>query len=202
VSKELVTPATNPALTTAEAKAHLRVDSSDEDTLIDSLVAAATRHLLRTHGLVLTSEIWDFTPTDLEGYELDGFSSGTEDIRVPLHPLQSVTSVTYVDEDGDSQTFDAANYIVVPGAVPGRIRLGYDKEWPDARSQPNAVVVRAVFGYGDEGTDVPENLRHAIRLLIGHWFENRESVVVGATPKALEQSVGMLIRDEALLGVI
>ena len=46
----------------------------------------------------------------------------------------------------------------------------------------NAFEVAFTAGYGDEASDVPAPIRHALKLLVAHWFEHREPVVVGAAP--------------------
>ena len=192
-------PNTAP-LSTAEAKAHLRVDGSDEDTLIDAYVDAAREYIEARYRLVLTTGTWDFTPETPDGLERDDFPSGLKDIECPLHPLQSVESITYVDTDGASQTLSSSNYVVVTGATPGRIRLAYDKCWPDTRKQPNAVVVRAKFGYGDAATAVPESILCAVRLIVGHFHEHREQFLVEGMPREIP-TADLLLRGKALLEV-
>jgi uncharacterized phiE125 gp8 family phage protein len=54
----------------------------------------------------------------------------------------------------------------------------YDKVWPSARSVRDAVQIRFIAGYGDAASDVPQAIKQAILLLVGHWFENREAVLV------------------------
>lgn len=189
----------NPAVTLEDAKRHLRATGAEQDALITALIAAATRHLLKTYDLVLTSTSFDVTPTDELGAELDAFPAGDADITMPLHPLQAVTQINYVDPDGVESLWTSSNYVVDTATLRGRVRLAYDASYPDTRRQPGAVVLAATFGYGDDADDVPENLKHAIRLLVGHWYENREAVAAGVTTKELEMSVRMLVRDEAPL---
>jgi uncharacterized phiE125 gp8 family phage protein len=93
-----------------------------------------------------------------------------------------VTSITYTDENGVSQTWAASLYLVDPAG--GRIQPAYGQVYPSTRAGIlNAVAVRFVAGYGAAATAVPENLRHAMKLLIGHWFLHRESV----TPETMTE---------------
>jgi uncharacterized phiE125 gp8 family phage protein len=56
------------------------------------------------------------------------------------------------------------------------------------------VTVTYVAGYGPAGDDVPAAIRHAMLLLIGHWYEHRESVVVGGNPVQVPLAVQALLR--------
>ena len=97
---ETVAPAEEP-VTTAEAKLHLRVDHGDEDAYIDTLVATARQHI----ELVTRRAMVDTTFT----LKMDAFPT---EIRPPRSPLSSVSSITYVDTDGATQTLSASVYSV------------------------------------------------------------------------------------------
>jgi len=155
-------PASEP-ITTAEAKSQLRIDSSDEDTLVDNYVTVA-RQTLET----LTRRAF-ITQTITLKY--DSFPSR---IRLPRPPSASVTSITYVDTDGATQTWDSANYVLDSQVEPASIQPAYDVDYPNTRTQPNAVTVTYVAGYGS-ASDVPESIKLAVRLLVGTYYENREA---------------------------
>ncbi len=53
-------PATEP-VTTAEAKTHLRVDTSDDDTLIGTLITVARRRVENDSRHQLVTATWDYT---------------------------------------------------------------------------------------------------------------------------------------------
>jgi len=82
----------------------------------------------------------------------DGFPCEDNFLELPLAPLISLTSVTYVDPAGVTQTLSASLYTVDapvgPKARPGRVVLAYGQVWPSTRDVVNAVVVRFVAGYG------------------------------------------------------
>ena len=162
-------PSVEP-ITTAEAKSHIRVDTSTEDTLIGDYVKVARRMCERlTRRSFITQTIT---------LKLDGFSGG--EIILPRSPAQSVTSIQYVDTDGATQTWSSSLYDVDVSSEPARITPAYDEDFPDTRAEANAVTVTYVAGYGDATTDIPEELRLLIRLLVGHYFENREAVSMSA----------------------
>lgn len=150
----------------AEAKSHLRVLTADEDALITSLVLAATAHLDGRSGILgraLVTQTWEL--------RLDGFPDCLE---LPLPPLQSVTSIKYLDDTGTETTLDPSAYVVESGHYFGRIRPAYGLTWPVPRDESGAVRVRFVAGYGGAAA-VPAPVRHAILLLVGHWWINREA---------------------------
>jgi uncharacterized phiE125 gp8 family phage protein len=150
----------------AQAKAHLRVDSEDENALISGLITTARQMVETFTGRVLMRQERDVI--------LPGF---TDPMRLGA-PLASVTSITYVDADGATQTLAPTEYLVIaPTAQPepaGFVTLAYDKSWPTTREQVNAVTIRAALGYATPDA-VPASLRAAVLLLIGDLYENREA---------------------------
>ena len=167
---EVTAPALEPFLT-ADAKSHLRVDLSDDDTLIDNLILAARNRLEVDTGRALITQTWDMF--------MDKFPDNNGAIQVPKPPLQSVTSLKYIDTDGVEQTWDSSNYRVDTDSEPGRITPAYNVSWPTPRSVTNAVTIRYICGYGDATTDIERALLQAMLMLIGHWYENREAVIAG-----------------------
>jgi uncharacterized phiE125 gp8 family phage protein len=180
--KLVTAPAAEPVSLT-EAKAHCRVDTSDDDTLIGSLITASREYVERILQRRLINSTWDFT---LNRFESDY-------IRLPYAPLSSVTSVSYVDSDGTTQTLSTSVYDTDLTREPGGIFLKYAQVWPTPRDIQNAVTVRYVAGYGAAGTSVPNAIKQAMLLLIGNWYENRESVVIGTISGELPMAVKSLL---------
>lgn len=180
-----VAPAAEP-VTTAEAKAHLRVDGADDDSYIAALVAAAREYCEGMQRRAYVTQTWTLT--------LDGFPAGGRTyIDIPLPPLQSVSSITYLDSTGDSQTWASSNYTVDAKGTPGRVALAPDAVWPTTQAgRINAVTITFVAGYG-LAADVPESMKQAIYLLVGDWYGNREAQVVGTVTQRLSFSVGALL---------
>lgn len=160
-------PATEP-VTTAEAKAHLRVDISTDDTLIGLLVTAARQHLETICGRALVTQTLDV--------QFDRWPDGSV-IYLPRAPLQSITSITYSKADASTGTLSSSDYVVDIKSQPGRVLLKSAASWPSDELQVGAAVtVRFVAGYGAAAA-VPQPLKQAILLLVGHWYENREAVI-------------------------
>jgi len=181
----LITAPGHP-LTVVEAKEHLRVTWSEEDERIESLIAAAMAYLDGRDGILgraLAPQTWEYT--------LDRFPVCSW-IGLPLPPVQSITSITYRDASGAPVVWGAGNYSL--GADKHwcpRIIRAPGVSWPGTWSEPEAVTIRAVHGY-ESPADVPEPLRQAMLLLIGHWFANREVVLTGTISKEIEFAVEAL----------
>lgn len=182
-------PATEP-VTTAEAKAHARVTISDDDTYIDALVVAARTHCELTTRRAFITQTWDLYQDSFKGNE----------IHLPNAPLISVTTVKYIDVDGVLQTFSSGSYTVHTfSSAPGEITLDLDQVWPVTKNVDNAVVTQFVAGYGNAAA-VPEPIKLAIKMLVAHWYENRESVLVGLTAMPIPNAVTMLLKPYRVTG--
>jgi len=181
----LVTAPTAEPITTADAKAHLRVDISDDDDLIDALVVAARRQVELETWRALITQTWKVT--------LDAFPAG-DTLRLPRPPLQSVTHIKYTPKGGSLTTFDSDSYIVDTDSEPGRIVLYSGESWPgDTLQIVNGVEIQFVAGYGDSANDVPQELIQAMLLMIGHWYEHREEVVLGSVARSIPLGVEALL---------
>jgi len=158
----------------------LRVDLTDDDTLITALIKAARVRLEMDAGIALINQTLEMT--------LDCFPQNGGPIKLKRPPLSSVASIKYIDSDGDEQTWDSSKYRVDTASKPSRITPAADESYPVTQFVTGAVIIRYVAGYGAASTAVPQDLIQAILMLIGHWYENREDVVIGtitaSVPKA------------------
>jgi len=174
-------PNTEP-VTTAEVKTHLRIDHALDDAYIVTLIALARQYVEDYTRRAL------FTQTITAKY--DRFSSCFL-LERPM--LQSVTSIAYIDTAGSSQTLATANYTVDIASTPARITLAYGYTWPSTRDITNAVTIVYVAGWATTAA-IPPPLRHALLMMVGHWYENRESVVNSiAIPKIMPFAVQSLL---------
>jgi uncharacterized phiE125 gp8 family phage protein len=169
MSLKLITaPAAEP-VSLVEAKAHLRVDVTDDDTLITALIVAAREAAEHITGRSLMPATWELA--------LDGF---VDAIDLPRPPLLSITSVKYVDTSGDQQTVANGAWMLDSYSEPGRLMPSYGECWPATRAQANAVLIRYTAGYANAAA-VPQQIKNWMLLRIGMLYENRESVVTGVT---------------------
>lgn len=199
----MITPPQTEPVTLAEAKAHLREDATDADTLkkITDLIKSAREYCEGFQNRAYVTQSQELV--------LDTWPSGKE-IIIPRPPLQSVESIKYKDKDGLESTWDPVNYIVDPDSAPGRVILGYQKAWPSVELQPAAAIrARFVSGYlptgegetADPAGNVPQVVKQAMLLLIGHWYEHREAVVTGTISKEIELAVDALLWPDRVMPV-
>lgn len=174
-----------PLISLNDAKLHLRVDHSDDDTLIGNLVSAASSHLDGYSGVLgraLITQTWKI--------EADGFS---DPFRLPVGNFLGVTSVKYYDANNAQQTLATSVYAALTDHLGPFICLKPSQVWPAIYTRRDAVEVIWTAGYGPTANDVPAGIRHAALLLIGHWYANREAVVTGDSVAELPLAVKALI---------
>lgn len=162
----------------ADAKAYLRIDHTDEDTLITALVAAATEAVAQMTGQVLGEEVWAFkVPAPTSG-----------DLVLPVFPVRSVNEITYLDRDGAPQDADPADFLLFSMLPEPALRPDVGKSWPSAAVRPDAVTVEVTAGM----TELPPALKVAILMMTGHFYQNRSAVDEGQKIEA-PLAVSMLV---------
>lgn len=153
-----------------EAKASLRVDGTEEDQLIEQLIKAAITHFDGYTGILgrcLVNQTW-LAPYDKW--------PGNGDIRLPF-PDVSAVSLVYSDDDDEEQTLASSSYELLEDARGSLIRFRSAFARPSLYDdRTDAIRVSLTAGYGAAAGDVPEAIRLAIRMLVGHWFNKREAV--------------------------
>ena len=179
----LIGPTVEP-VTLTEAKAHLRVDSSADDTLIQSLIMASRLHIEAALDLALISQSWRF--------QLDRWPRARS-LNLPLCPVQSLTTVKVFTSDDDSEVLDNAAFILDGTATPARPILSGRTSLPLPGRVANGIEIDFVAGYGDAPSDVPQPIRQALLLLTAHWYENREPVEIGAAATVIPSPVSELL---------
>lgn len=180
-----VAPAVMP-VSLAEAKAHCRVDTADDDALLTGLIGAAVSHLDGYGGILgraIMAQTW--------AQDFDGF--GTDGLRLPVGDLISVTSIAYHDTANQMQTLANSVYTAFSDERGPFVTLRPDQAWPLTYGRVDAVRVTWVAGFGAAADDVPAAIRHAILMIVGHWYENRETSIVGAPVAPLPLAVDALI---------
>ncbi|MDX0251154.1 hypothetical protein GOC31_20875 [Sinorhizobium meliloti] len=187
----LITPPESHPVTLAEAKAHLRVDDNDSDALITSLIGAASNYLDGYTGILGRALVTQSWRQDFAGF--------SHSLCLPLAPVSTVSAVKYIDTAGTEQTLPSSVYQLLHVARGAAVVLRPGQSWPQTRSQLDAVRVEFVAGVPVE--DVPAAVKHAMLLLIGHWYENRESVAVGAAPTVLPMAFSALIAPFRYVGI-
>lgn len=178
LSLSVVTPPASEPLDLTTVKNFLRVEIAEDDALINGLITTArltAENYLRRQLITATLRYTlDSLPASLYGFPVE------RAIWLPRPPLQSVTSFTYLDLEGNTQTLDPSTYFVDIYSEPGRVALNPYKIWPlTQRLHANGATIVYVAGYGSSGSNVPQNIISGMLLMIGHWYSNRSAVEVG-----------------------
>ncbi len=164
-------PAVEP-VTLAEAKVQCRVDTSDDDAYISTLVSTAREYVEDVLDVSMISTVWEARYDTFPLWE----------IILPRPPMQNQTvTIVYRDEGGTNQTLTSATgaFQIDFYVTPGRAFPVYGGVWPAVRGDENSVTVSWTAGYGASGAAVPGVLKHLILLLVAHWYEARQPVVQG-----------------------
>jgi uncharacterized phiE125 gp8 family phage protein len=168
VGLSLVTAPTVEPVSLAEAKAHLRLDNADDDGLLAGYILAARRFAEGYLRGAIITQTWDYT-VDHDWPIVWDRCYLRNRIELPLHPVQSVTSVSYKDENGAAQTLSGSLYTLHKSGPVAYIEKAYDAVWPAVRDVPEAITVRFVCGYLPE--KVPDEIRTAILLHIESLYD-------------------------------
>ncbi len=176
-------PAVEP-VSLAEAKAHLRVDETVEDALINSLILAARLHVERALDAALIEQGWSLY---LDAWPEDGA------VSLPLGPVMAVNAVRIYSAADAALTLSADLYFVDTASPRARIVPRGAGAWPLPGRAANGIEIAFTAGFGASAANVPQILRQAILLLVAHWYEEREPIALGQSALAIPHMVSELI---------
>jgi len=182
----LNTAPTKEPLTIDDVKRHLRIalDNDDENDYLTGLIDAARRYVEDYTWRKLITQTW-------YAY-FDDWPAG-EYLELPFGSLQSVTAVKYTDTDSSETTWSTDEYSVDTDSLRGRIVLEDGYTWPNEVLHPkNPIEVEFVCGYGDNASDVPMPIRHAMKIIIADLYENRETHLVGMSFASMDTADNLL----------
>lgn len=175
MSLTLVTAPTSEPVSLSEMKSHMRLDGNDDDSYVTKCIKAARQWIEGQTKRALVTQTVD--------YAIDSnwpMWNGLPMIRLPLNPIASVSSITYVDSNGTSQTLATSQYTVAARTHGSYIVPAYGVTWPSVRDVPEAITVRFVAG----ADTVDEDLKIAVKILASYYYENRETS--SGAPRAVE----------------
>ncbi len=176
-------PALEP-VSLAETKAHLRIDGTAEDALLQSLIITSRLHIEAALGLALITQSW--------GCFLDRWPKAGR-LVLPLRPVAAISHVRIWSDDGTSETLDPARFLLDGQGAPPRL-VALDSTLDLARRRAiNGIEIGFTAGFGGAPEDVPATIRHALLLLVAHWYENREPVQIGQSVAAVPAMVSELL---------
>lgn len=157
-----VDPVARP-VTIEDARLHLDLDDNYYDSQLDILIDVARRRVEQDTRRSLI--------TQTHVLSMDTFPSNGI-IELPTAPVQSVTSVTYVDTNDATQTLSASTYSVDSNNTPSRIVINDDESFPTVRAHYDDIKVTYVSGYGSTVASVDPVAKFAILMLVSHLFNS------------------------------
>ncbi len=172
----LTTPPALEPVALADAKAHLKIDTSDEDALVTAMITAARARAEWHTGRALITQGWTL---HLDAWPVFGT------IEIPLPPLQSVVSVTTYARDDSATVMSPLLYTVDAASAPARLALKTGVPPPAGLRRVNGLAIAFTAGYGDAASDVPALLKQAILELVAFLYENRGEAPAELPPAAL-----------------
>ncbi|MGJ7037608.1 putative phiE125 gp8 family phage protein [Shinella sp. BE166] len=182
---ELMPPAAEP-ITLAEVKAHLRLDASDEDTLLAGLMRAAREHLEGQTGLVLIARTFRLYLDDWPEARV---------IQIARGPVQTIETVTVYDASGAPVEVDATGYVLDGTARPARLVL---PARPATERALNGIEIDFTAGFGENGAEVPDTLKRALLLHVAAMYELRGVLSLDDQPGAVPQGYDRLVAPYAM----
>lgn len=189
----VVTPASGEPVTVAEAKAFLRIDYSDEDTLIGGLIAAARDQVEKYTGRRLMRQTLKALYPDWGCFQL------------PCPPYVANPVITYDLADGTTETWASTEY-QVDGIDPARVCLKYGKNWPSVTLRTGLpIAVQFDCGHADASA-VPEIYKTAVKIGVQqmHWYgskDNQSTTQQGNFQNQLDRAFFALIGQPSGEGV-
>jgi len=177
----LLEPPQAEPLSLGEAKAFLRVEHGDEDDVIAALVTAARMHVEAQTRRALITQVWRLVR---DAWPADG------GLTVVPAPVQAVVAARVVDAAGAAHAIDVQSFVV--DAASARLVVPPWSLPPPGRAIAG-IEIDVRVGHGDAPADVPEPLRHAVRLLVAHWYDNRGLVAIGQSVALMPGTVAALL---------
>ena len=163
----LAGPAEEP-VSLAETKAFLKIDDTEEDGLITTLIGAARLHVEGVTGRALLAQSWRVV--------LDAWPDDRQ-VKLPVTPFMAVTEITAYDVAGAAHEVPLAQFL----SEPDRLLLPAEVAGMPVLRERQGIEIDYVAGFGTEPADVPADLRQGLLLLVGYWFEHRDAVIVAGS---------------------
>lgn len=177
-------PSTTP-VSLAEAKTHLRVTGTDDDTYITTLIDVATQTAEEFLNLKLMSQTWVLYLDEFPDYF---------DLLIGTLKTADIGGIKYYNTSNALTTLATSNYFIDEFHRPARVYFADDFTIPDTFDRPNAVAVEFTLGFST-ASNVPAPIRQAILLMIGTYYEIRQNVVTGTIATHIPQTSEFLLRQ-------
>lgn len=181
-SRLLSAPAAEP-LSLVDLKRHLEIDDTASDDFLTPLIVVARAAVERLTGRLMITQSWRIS---LDGVGDDGL------VRLPIGPVQTVSSVKVYDGLGGTITWPGSAYTLDLVGEPARLLFHGSQPMPGRRL--NGIEIDVVAGYGASAQSVPPDLVQAVKLLAAHWYARRGDMEAGGIPDDVRELTGVYRR--------
>jgi hypothetical protein len=204
-------PAVEP-ISLAEAKTHLRIDTADEDGLLQALILTSRLHIEVALNLALITQNWscyfDQWPQHLTGRGVPlsppgaafanlapdtALAAGASALRLPLGPVKSVDAIRVYADDGTFAAIPVSGFAIDLFSRPARIARRSDTNLATPGRALNGIEFAITAGFGAAPADVPAPIRQALLLLVAHWYEHRDPGEIGTNATQVPATVSALL---------
>lgn len=196
-------PAVEP-LTLADVKAHLRIDTSDEDGLLQTLILTSRMHIEVALGLALITQAWSCyfdrwpqalgSPPGVAGLRDAHFApNAAPALTLPLFPIASVDAIRIYADDGSFAALPVSDFTLDLASRPARIARRVGAAAPQPARRMNGIEFAVTAGFGATPADVPAPIRQALLLLVAHWYEHRDPIEIGKIESRVPDAVSALL---------
>lgn len=187
--KLISAPASEP-VTAAEIITRLGITSGDVSSAdMDALIKGARQWAEQYTERAFITQTWE--------KRLDAFSA--DGIELARGPVQSITSVKYVDSDGAVQTLVAdTDYVFEDYSDPAFVLPAYGTSWPSPRDEANAVRVQFVSGYG-AASAVPQPIVNAIVLMVGQALRGQSGLENNLYPASVPNAAKEMLNPYRII---
>lgn len=175
-------PAVEP-VTLAETKAHLRVDGTAEDAYLTSLIVTSRLQIEAALGLALITQSWRWSIDDWP-------DNGV--IELPMRPVQTIDEIEITHLGGAPSTLSPSYYRLDGQAAPALLALTTVVP-PHSDAPISGIAIEFTAGFGAAAASVPQPIRHALLLLVAHWYECREPHEDDKSPVGIPAAVSSLL---------
>lgn len=173
-------------VTTQRARDNSRIPDTHEDDWINDAIESAHDYIEGNLGCSIATTEHRVT--------LDQFPRNRGSIELPIWPVTEVTKVEYVDANGATQQIPVEKIVQPKSTGRYALRLKDHECFPPTRCTPDAVTIEFKAGWLEPG-QIPKTLTRAALMLISHWYENRETVLIGTISKEVEHGTAVMLEQ-------
>lgn len=182
----IITPPATEPITLEEIKQQLKIDWIEEDVLLAGYIKAAREFCEQFQNKAYVTQTLEKTLDQIPYNRI---------IELNKPPLKNVVKVSYTDINGITTDVDSSNYFTDTKSIPGRIIFKKDFSISVKLQEINAISV--IYTAGNTINEVPQKVKIAIMLLVGHWYKNREAT--GQNIKEIDFAVSALLSPDRMI---